>query len=191
MPQIHRSVVALLALGMAASGIPSNGEATAVKPGARLPVVTGKDLNGKAWKAPADFPGGRTLVILGYEQEQQKEIDTWTAALGLTRRGNQLPWVEMPVIDDPGVVMRWIIDTGMQRGIPDREIRSHVWTVYTERKAFLESCGIESVDAIHVLVVTREGEVLAMESGAYTDEAGRRLLAVVDSEKESPRNSAP
>jgi len=162
-----------------------------VNPSRRLPVVTGKDLNGKAWQAPADFPAGRTLVILGYEEEQQKEIDTWTAGLGLTRRENTLPWVEMPVIDEPGVIMRWIIDTGMQRGIPDKEVRSHVWTVYTNRREFLKACGIESMNAIHVLVVTREGDVLAMESGGYTEEAGNRILAAVDLEKEPPRNTGP
>jgi hypothetical protein len=184
MPLFRWSVVVLLAVGMAPSGIPMKSAADEVKPGARLPGVTGKDLNGKAWKAPADFPGSRTLLILGYEEAQQKDIDTWTAGLGLTQRENKLPWVEMPVIDEPGVIMRWIIDTGMQRGIPDKEVRSHVWTVYTNRSEFLKSCGIESVNVIHVLVVTREGEVLALESGGYAEQAGRRLLAVIDAEKE-------
>lgn len=52
----------------------------------------------------------------------------------------------------------------MQRGIPGQDARSHVWTAYTDRKAFLESCGIDSVNEIHVLVVTRDGAILAMES---------------------------
>ena len=29
-------------------------------------------------------------VILGYEEKQQKEIDTWTAGLGLTRPSREL-----------------------------------------------------------------------------------------------------
>lgn len=171
-----------LALVAATLGICSISEAADAMPAPRFPAVTGKDLNGKPWKAPADFPGDRTLVILGYEQEQQEAIDTWTAGMGLTKPENPLPWVEMPVIDEPGMVMRWIIDTGMQRGIPDQDIRSHVWTAYTDRKAFLTSCGIDSVSHIHVLVVARDGRILAMETGRHTDAAAARIAKVLRGE---------
>jgi len=176
------SILSLLAIGIAAPGVCSASEATDTMPAPRLPAVTGKDLNGKPWKAPADFPGDRTLVILGYEQEQQEAIDTWTAGMGLTKPENSLPWVEMPVIDEPGMVMRWIIDTGMQRGIPDQDIRSHVWTAYTDRKAFLKSCGIDSVSDIHVLVVDRAGRILAMETGRHTDAAAARIAKLLRGE---------
>ena len=173
------SVAILLALGSAAHGTLLASEAADVKSIPRLPTVSGKDLNGKPWKAPADFPADRTLVILGFEQEQQAAIDTWTAGLGLTQPGNTLPWIEMPVIDEPGMVMRWIIDTGMQRGIPGKDARGHVWTAYTDRKAFLNSCGIGSANDIHVLVVSRDGAILALESGRHSEDAAERILAVL------------
>lgn len=97
--QVRWSVIILLALTSGAREPFPTSEAAAVTPAPRLPAVTGKDLNGKPWKAPADFPADRTLVILGYEQEQQAAIDTWTAGMGLTTPGNTLPWIEMPVID--------------------------------------------------------------------------------------------
>jgi hypothetical protein len=178
----RRSFIILSALASAALGAFPISEAADVTAAPRLPTVTGKDLNGKPWKAPADFPADRTLVILGYEQEQQAAIDTWTAGMGLTQPGNTLPWIEMPVIDEPGMVMRWIIDTGMQRGIPGKDARSHVWTAYTDRKAFLQSCGIDSVKTIHVLVVARDGAILAMETGRYTDDAAARILKVLRGE---------
>jgi len=173
------SIFTLLATAIAAQGFFPISEAADVTPAPRLPAVTGKDLNGKPWKAPADFPADRTLVILGYEQEQQAAIDTWTTGMGLTQPGNTLPWVEMPVIDEPGMVMRWIIDTGMQRGIPGKDARSHVWTAYTDRQAFLKSCGLDSVNEIHVLVVARDGVILALESGRHTDDAAARILKVL------------
>ena len=172
-------LVILSALVSAASGAFLTSEAADVTAAPRLPNVTGKDLNGKPWKAPADFAADRTLVILGYEQEQQAAIDTWTAGMGLTKPGNTLPWIEMPVIDEPGMVMRWVIDTGMRSGISGNEARSHVWTAYTDRKAFLKSCGIDSVNDIHVLVVARDGAILAMETGRHTDDAAARLLKVL------------
>ena len=178
----HWKIIFLLALGSEVWEPFQTSEAADVTPAPRLPAVTGKDLNGKPWKAPADFTADRTLVILGYEQEQQAAIDTWTAGMGLTQPGNTLPWVEMPVIDEPGMVMRWIIDTGMQRGIPNKDARSHVWTVYSDRKAFLKSCEIDSVNDIHVLVVARDGAILAKESGPHTDEAAARILKALSGE---------
>lgn len=93
-----------------------------------------------------------------------------------------MPWIEMPVIDEPGMAMRWIIDTGVQRGIPDKEVRSHVWTVDTDRKAFLKSCGIDSASTIHVPVVDRDGAILSVESGRYTVEAADRIRAALSRE---------
>jgi len=178
----HSFIMGLSAIVSAALGAFPTSEAADVMPAPRLPAVTGKDLNGKPWKAPADFPADRTLVMLGYEQEQQAAIDTWTAGMKLTQPGNTLPWIEMPVIDEPGMVMRWIIDTGMQRGIPGKDARGHVWTAYTDRKAFLKSCGIDSVNDIHVLVVARDGAILAMETGRHTDDAAARILNVLRGE---------
>ena len=172
-PRFSASLFGLLAIG--SLGWPERPDARAAEM-PTLPAVAGKDLNGEPWKAPANLPGDRTLVILGCEQEQQAAIDTWTAGLGLTQPANTLPWIEMPVIDEPGMVMRWIIDTGMQRGIPDREIRSHVWTVYTDRAKFLASCGIDSMADIHVLVVARDGTILARETGRHTEAAAARLM---------------
>ena len=180
--RVHWSIISLLALCFATPGVALASEAADMTPAPRFPTVNGKDLNGKPWKAPAGFPAERTLVILGFEQEQQAAIDTWTVGMALSKPGNTLPWIEMPVIDEPGMVMRWIIDTGMQRGIAGKDARSHVWTAYTDRRAFLSSCGIDSVNDIYVLVVTADGTILAIESGRHTDDAAARLLAVLRGE---------
>jgi len=177
-------IISLLAVWIPAPGVALTSEAADVNAVPHFPTVNGKDLNGKPWKAPTHFPAERTLVILGFEQEQQAAIDTWTAGMALSQPGNTVPWIEMPVIDEPGMVMRWIIDTGMQRGIAGEDARSHVWTAYTDRKAFLRSCRIDSVNDIHVLVVTRDGAILAMESGRHTDAAAARLLTALRGDPE-------
>jgi len=50
--------------------------AMALTPG-YFPSLSGKDLNNTAWTAPAGFPGERTLVVVGFEEEQQVGIDSW------------------------------------------------------------------------------------------------------------------
>jgi len=142
----------------------------------RMPAASGKDLNGTPWSVPKGLPAVRTLVLIGFDEPQQEDIDTWTRRLGLDLPTNTIPWVEMPLIDNPGMFMRWFIDTGMRAGIKGQFQRSHVWTAYTDKKAFLQSCGINSENKIQVLVVDRTGRILESESGAYTKEGAAKLL---------------
>jgi ClpP class serine protease len=85
--------------------------------------------------------------------------------------------------------MHWFIDTGMRGGIKDRFQRSHVWTAYTDKKAFLQSCGIKSENKIQVLVVDRTGRILHAESGEYTKEGAARILSALrESKSVKPRH---
>jgi len=144
-----------------------------------FPQVSGKDLNHKPWIAPADFPGDRTIVVVAFAREQQADVDTWTEGLGLNTPSSTLPWIEMPLINDPGMFMRWFINTGMRRGIPSKEVRSHVWTVYTDKKAFMQTCGMPSEKVIYAMVVDRHGKILATESGNYSQPAAARLTRML------------
>jgi hypothetical protein len=140
-----------------------------------FPQVSGKDLNYKPWTAPTDFPGARTLVLLAFQREQQGNVDTWTEGLGLNAPSNTYPWIEMPLIENPGMFMRWFINTGMRGGIPNKQVRSQVWTAYTNKKAFLQGCGLSSEKVVYALVVDRTGKIHAVEAGDYSKEAAERL----------------
>jgi len=150
---------------------------------ASFPKVSGKDLNYKSWTAPADFPGDRTIVVVAFAREQQADVDTWTAGLGLNTPSNTLPWIEMPLINNPGWFMRWFINTGMRGGIPSKEVRAQVWTAYTNKKAFMQTCGMPSEKVIYALVVDRDGKILAIEPGDYSKAAAERLASAVQSGK--------
>jgi hypothetical protein len=145
-----------------------------------FPVVAGTDLNGKAWKAPADFPAERTLVVVAFEREQQSNVDAWFAGLGARDAVPPIPWIEMPVIENPGVFGRWFIDSGMRKSIPDLNIRSRVWTAYTDKKVFMAACGMASSERVYALIVDRAGKILALESGDYSKEGADRLLCVLN-----------
>jgi len=144
-----------------------------------FPQVSGKDLNNKPWKAPTEFPGERALVMIAFEEEQQADVDTWTKGLGLIAPSNTLPWIEMPLIDNPGIFMRWFINTGMRGGIPSKEVRSHVWTAYTDKKTFMQTCGLPSEKMVYALVVDRSGKIIAIEAGNYSKIGAAKLLHAV------------
>lgn len=148
-----------------------------------MPPVSGKDLNGKPWTAPGGLPGDRTIVLLGFDEPQQAPIDEWIHQLGLDAPDNTVPWIEMPLIDNPGMFMRWFIDTEMRGGIPNKETRSHVWTAYTDRKAFMKSCGIASDKKICILVIDHTGRILAMETGNWSRSGSLRVRNAANTPK--------
>jgi len=150
---------------------------------AAFPKVSGKDLNDKPWTAPGDFPADRTIVVVAFTRVQQADVDTWTEGLGLNTPSNTLPWIEMPLINNPGLFMRWFINTGMRGGIPSKEVRAQVWTAYTNKKAFMQTCGMPSEKVIYALVVDRDGKILAIEPGDYSKAAAERLASAVQSGK--------
>jgi len=150
-----------------------------------FPSLSGKDLNGSAWSAPAGFPGERTLVLIGFDEPHQVLIDSWIQGMKLDSSKSPIAWVEMPLIENPGMFMRWFIDTGMRGGIRDKATRARVWTAYTDRKAFLESCGITTTETITVLVVQRDGTILAAKTGSFTEAGAKHLLQALEAKNES------
>jgi hypothetical protein len=120
---------------------------------------------------------------VGFEESQQEAIDTWTQGLGLTASSNIIPWVEMPLIESPSLLMRWIINTGMRSGIRAQSIRSRVWTAYTDKKAFMRSCGMVSDEMIYAMVVDRDGKVISFERGMYSKGGEARLLQAIRHKK--------
>ncbi len=131
-----------------------------------LPFIAAQDLNKKKIEWPKDFSADRTLLIVAFARGQQPQIDTWVSALKLNAPGAP-PWFEVPVIKNPGSFVRSFIDGGMRRGIPSSAARSHVVTVYTDKKAFMAATGLPSED-VHVLVVARSGAVLARATGGQS-----------------------
>ncbi len=144
---------------------------------AHFPVLHSKDLNGRELQLPHDLPGARTIVLVAWQREQQTNLDGWSAGLQLSN--GKLPWVELPVINDPGAIARWFINTGMRRGIKDHEVWQHVVTLYTSKAAFNAALGITSEKQVQALVVDRDGNVLAREIGDYTPEGAARLKAAL------------
>jgi hypothetical protein len=154
------------------------GASTAKSSAAHVPQLTSKDLAGNVVQLPQGFPAKRSILLVAFQREQQGDIDTWVEGLKL---GNgELPWLELPVIDNPGAIGRWFIDGGMRRGIKDHQVWLHVVTLYTKKADFKTAMQITSESSIHVFVADRSGEILQREVGRYSEDAGRRIRAAMN-----------
>jgi hypothetical protein len=142
-----------------------------------LPPVVARDLNKKQVNWPKDFTAEKTILIIAFTRNQQPKIDEWVSALQLKTPGAP-PWFEVPLIKNPGGLVRGFIDNGMRRGIPSAEARSHVVTVYTDKKKFMATAGLPDED-IHVVVVARDGKILGRSTGAHTVEKANVIEAAL------------
>jgi hypothetical protein len=125
---------------------------------------------------PKDLPAERTLALVTFHRDHRKDAESWINGLKL-RNDPSIAWVRMPVVNDPkDPVLRGEVETRLMARYASDAERSNLLPVFTDRAAFVQSTGLGNVDKAHVLVVNREGEVLARVSGQYDEAKAQALL---------------
>lgn len=131
-----------------------------------FPSVEGTALSGEMVRVPEDFAGEPVLLLVGYEQDSQFDIDRWL--LGLNQAGISIAVRELPTI--PGLVPRWIsgfIDEGMRSGIPEEDWGAVV-TVYGDADRIARFTGSEEALPGRVLLLDRTGRVVFFHDRGYS-----------------------
>jgi hypothetical protein len=142
----------------------------------KFPHVETANLAGRNYSLPHDFEGERNLVLIAFEREQQKDIDTWLhESLRFEQIDPGLRIYELPTIARLDPFRRWFIDTGMRHGIPDRKARERTLTLYLDKNAFRQSLNIETEKQIYAMLVDRSGSVLWRTEGDFGETKGQSL----------------
>ena len=142
-----------------------------------MPESISENLNKEEIHLPSGLPDERTLLILAFQREQQANVDTWVEGMHLA--GSPVPWLELPVIEDRGMLWRWFINSGMRSGIPDNDIRAHVVSLYVDKETFLKSMGIEDESTVYAVVVDRAGTMVETIKGDYSPEGAKKIWQVL------------
>jgi len=143
---------------------------------AHFPPVKASNLDKREFSLPTDFEGDRNLVLIAFEREQQKDVDSWLNEMN--RFENLDPafrYYELPTIERPNAFMRWFIDSGMRRGIPDQKARERTITLYLDKKTFCEALLIADQKKIYAFLVDRSGKVMWKAEGAFDAAKGESL----------------
>jgi hypothetical protein len=149
-----------------------------------FPTITASNLSGEKITFPSGLRGERNLILVAFRREQQKDVDTWLAELPeIAASRPDFAYYEIPTIDRLNPVTRWFIDNGMRRGIPDKAQRARTVTLYIDKKPFKAALGIDDEDAIHALLIDRDGKVLWRAKGRMTAESGQELSKVLGEKK--------
>lgn len=146
--------------------------------GKTFPAVTGQNLEKEQINLPADFKNNVTLLLVGYKQNSQFDIDRWLIGLDMTE--TKVDVYEIPTIQ--GLFPRMfstVIDNGMRKGIP-KELWKGVITVYKDGESVQAFTGNVKPNNSRVLLLDKNGVVLYFYDDGFSVKALNELRGVLD-----------
>ena len=140
-----------------------------VKLGDNMIAATGESLEGNVVAIPEDFKGQETLLLFGYKQDSQFDIDRWLIGLYMTQ--TQVAAYEIPTIQ--GMLPRMFsgfIDSGMRKGIP-KQLWKGVVTVYADGDKIQRFTGNQNPNNARVMLLDKAGKIVYFYDQGFSVEA--------------------
>lgn len=146
--------------------------------GKQFPSIIGESLEKNMVTIPSDFKADKTLILIGYKQDSQFDIDRWL--IGLDMAGITLPTYELPTI--AGMAPRMFssfIDSGMRKGIP-KELWGGVITIYNDGEAVQKFTGNQRPNNSRVVLIDSNGKILYFYDRGFSVDALNKLKARIE-----------
>ena len=141
----------------------------------RLPELTVKRLDQQRIVLPRGLTADRTLVLVAYSKSQRNEIESWIRGLRLDQ-DSSIAWIKMPVLNDPGDEdVRNAVERKLLAQHPADSERSRIVPVFTDRQAFIRAAGLSGPEHASVLVLNRDGKILARAEGRFDEQKAQAL----------------
>ncbi|MBB1323334.1 MULTISPECIES: hypothetical protein [Shewanella] len=145
--------------------------------GQTFPSVSGQNLEGQSMTLPDDLKGETALLLIGYKQDSQFDIDRWLIGLDMTE--TQVSVFEVPTIQ--GLFPRMFstfIDSGMRAGIP-KPLWKGVVTVYKDGEKVQAFTGNEKPNNARVVLLDGQGKVIYFYDQGFSVDALNQLRALL------------
>ena len=147
--------------------------------GKSFPTLKGKSLSQKKWTLPNDLKGQNTILLTGYVQRSQFDIDRWLIGLSMAK-------VKTPIFEVPAVkgffvgLFKERLDQSMRNGIPN-EIWKAVVTVYGDSEKLINFTGSQNPGNSRVFVLDKNGKVIYFHDRGFSVNNLQRLLKALPS----------
>jgi len=142
-----------------------------------FPSVRGTALDDREVALPEVGTGAPMLLLIGFEQNAQFDLDRWLLALSEAKvdvRAYEVPTIPGMI---PGMISG-VIDGGMRRGIPEEDWGGVV-TVYGDAAQVAQFVGNEDGLTGRVLLLDGEGRVVFFHDRGYSVGTLQRLRDAV------------
>ncbi|MGX9463409.1 hypothetical protein ACWXWU_19585 [Shewanella sp. A14] len=142
-----------------------------------FPSVSGQTLEKEFMTLPDDLKGEMALLLIGYKQDSQFDIDRWLIGLDMTQ--TQVAVYEVPTIQ--GLFPRMfstMINNGMRAGIP-KPLWKGVVTVYQDGEQVQAFTGNENPNNTRVVLLNGQGKVIYFYDQGFSVNALNQLRALL------------
>ncbi|MBO9489269.1 hypothetical protein J7384_02720 [Endozoicomonas sp. G2_1] len=171
--QVITLIVTLLVLSACSSQYPNQ---TLV--GQTFPQVNGETLTKQKVVLPQHFNNQTTILLIGYVQDSQFDIDRWLIALDMTEVTT--PVFELPTIK--GMLPRMFettINNGMRKGIP-KELWQGVITIYQDGDKIQRLTGNQNPNNARVVLLNRDNNIVYFYDRGFSVSALNELRTQID-----------
>ncbi len=126
--------------------------------GDAFPSVQGKALSGESVDIPKAYAGAPVILMVGYLQETQFDLDRWT--FGIMQAKPPVKAVEIPTIPGlvPSMISGWI-DSGMRSGIPEEDWPAVVCVYGAPAQRIVELTGNQGGRNGRIVLLDAQGNV--------------------------------
>ena len=155
------AITAMLALAGCSSAIPNRNPT-----GETFPATEGQSLREEKVRLPGELAGEPALLLIGYEQDAQFDIDRWLIGLAMTETDIRV--LEVPTI--PGFMATMasgFIDDGMRGGIPEEDWGIVVTLYGSAARPVAEFTGTTNGQVARVLVLDARGQVIWFDDKGF------------------------
>jgi hypothetical protein len=145
-----------------------------------FPAISAYSLDKAKVNLPADLEGKVNLLLISFEPEQAKDIETWMPlAQALQHMNFQFRYYKMPVTNPENFIYRWWDGSSLRSVETDPETWHWIIPLYVNKGNFRRSLNIPNEKEIVVALVDKTGQVLWRASGRLTDDKKTSLTAAV------------
>ena len=147
--------------------------------GETFPTVQGMALDDTPTELPGDYAGEPVVLLVGYLQGTQFDIDRWV--LGLMQAGASARMVEIPTIPSlaASFASGWI-DEGMRSGIPEEDWGAVVTVYGSAAEPIARFTGTERGRNARVLVLDASGQVRWFSDTGYSPRKAAEVAALLE-----------
>jgi hypothetical protein len=137
--------------------------------GTPVPEAKAETLNKAKITVPKDFTAERNILLFSFGRDMQAPVDAWDAALAPDRDGTSVQVYNMPLIPNPGAIVRGFISGGMRGIYEDKAVRDRVVVMYVEEKTYFPALGVTDKAAPLIVITDKAGVELGRVQGNLND----------------------
>jgi hypothetical protein len=147
----------------------------------QLPPLAAKARDQRSLVLPQELPAERTLALLVFKQDQKEEARSWIDGMGL-RKDPTIPWLKMRVVPAEAGPVALTMESSAPMVLPAGLRADRLLSVSTDTQRLVQSMGLANTDHAQVVVLGRDGQVLAKAQGPFDQDKARALMETLRSD---------